>query len=339
MSADGPGSRKIPELDGLRAIAVLPVIALHFSYLQWVVGGYLGVDLFFVLSGFLITSLLLAEEAAGRVSLKAFYARRALRILPPLAATVLLALALGVATPHGAGAAMLFAANMVDNPGLMGLRHTWSLAVEEHFYLLWPPLLLALGRHRMRFLGWTILAVLCVRVVLLAMRMEVYTPTYTRADSLAVGCFAALLLARPSPPRLGAWAAPVSLAVVLACFLVIPYGDFIMRSYGFTLFAVLCAAAIVGALAHQGLMGRLLRSAPLQYVGTRSYGLYLYHMPWVYALEPYRVEGDMASMAWISAARVALTFAVAELSYRTIEAWARRYGTRFRVPRVTSLRA
>lgn len=337
MTAAGPATHKIAELDGLRAIAVLPVIALHFSYLKWVVGGYLGVDLFFVLSGFLISSLLVAEEAAGRVSLKAFYARRALRILPPLAATVLLALALGLTKPDGALAAMFFAANMVDSRVLGGLLHTWSLAVEEHFYFLWPLLFLALGRHRMRFLGWTILAVLCVRVVLLTMRMDVYTPTYTRADSLAIGCFAALALAS-APLPIGRWAAPASLITVVACFFLVPWMDFLMQSFGFTLFAILCAAVIVGAIGHQGLMGRLLRSAPLQYVGRRSYGLYLYHMPLFLALEPFRIDGDTASMAWVSVARVALTFAVAELSYRTIEAWSRAYGARFRAGRVTSPR-
>ena len=329
---------KVPELDGLRAVAVLPVIALHFSYIQWVVGGYLGVDLFFVLSGFLITSLLLAEERAGEVSLKRFYARRALRILPPLAAAALMALALGLTQPAGALAATFFAANMVDSRTLGGLMHTWSLAVEEHFYLAWPLLFLFLGPgRRMRFLGWAVLAVLCLRVVLLSMRMEVYTPTYTRVDSLAIGCAAAIAFAR-GPLPLGRWAAPASLATVVACFLFVPWMDFLMRAFGFTVFAFLCAVAIVGSLTHEGMMNRLLRLRPMQYVGQRSYGLYLYHMPVFLALEPLRVEGDAASMAWVSVLRVVTTFAVAELSWRTIEAWARSYGARFRPDRAGTLR-
>lgn len=328
---------KIPELDGLRAIAVLPVIALHFSYLKWVVGGYLGVDLFFVLSGFLITSLLIAEERAGKVSLRSFYARRALRILPPLVATILLALALDLTGVRGALATLFFASNMVESRTLGGLLHTWSLAVEEHFYVAWPLLFIVLGHRRPRFLAWTILLVLAVRIVLLSMKMDVYTPTYTRADSLAVGCLAAVLYAS-SPPRLGAWVGPAALGAVAACFLFVPWMDFLMQSFGFTLFAIACAAVIVACISREGALNRLLVWAPLQYVGQRSYGLYLYHMPVFLALEPYRVEGDAGSLFWTSVARVLATFGIAEVSYRTIEAWARGYGKRFRVPRAAAAR-
>jgi peptidoglycan/LPS O-acetylase OafA/YrhL len=322
---------KIPELDGLRALAVLPVIAFHFSYLKLVDGGYLGVDLFFVLSGFLITSLLLSEEArTGTVSLRDFYARRALRILPPLAACVLLALAtVPSTTPQGAAAAFFFAANMVDSRILGGLLHTWSIAVEEHFYLAWPLLFLALGLRRARFLGWVVLLVLAIRIAALSMKMDVYTPTYTRADSLAIGCYAALLLAR-KPPPMPAWAAPAALAGIVACFLFVPWMNFAMLSFGFTLFAMLCAVAIVALLVTRGWVNRVLAAEPLQYVGRRSYGLYLYHMPVFLALERFRVDGDPASMALVTVLRVAATFAVAEISYRSIEAWAAQYKSRFR---------
>jgi peptidoglycan/LPS O-acetylase OafA/YrhL len=321
---------KIPELDGLRALAVLPVIAFHFSYLKWVDGGYLGVDLFFVLSGFLITSLLLAEERrTGTVSLRDFYARRALRILPPLAACALLALAfVPSTTPRGALAAFFFAANMVDSRILGGLLHTWSIAVEEHFYFAWPLLFLALGARRGRFLAWTILVVLAVRIVVLSLKMDVYTPTYTRADSLAIGCYAALLLAH-RPPVFGAWVAPAALAAIAACFLLVPWMNFAMLSFGFTLFALACAVAILALLTTRGWANRVLSSPPMQYVGRRSYGLYLYHMPVFLALERFRVDEEPASMALVTVLRVAATFAVAEISYRTIEAWAARLKPRF----------
>lgn len=323
-------TQKIPELDGLRALAVLPVIAFHFSYLKLVDGGYLGVDLFFVLSGFLITSLLLAEERrAGTVSLKNFYARRALRILPPLAACSILALvAVPSTTPQGALAAFLFAANMVDSRILGGLLHTWSIAVEEHFYFAWPLLFLALGPRRERFLLWTILVVLAIRIVVLSMKMDVYTPTYTRADSLAIGCYAALLLAR-RPPSLRPWAAPAALAAIVACFLFVPWMNFAMLSFGFTLFAIVCALAILALLTTRGRANGWLSTEPMQYIGRRSYGLYLYHMPVFLALERFRVEEDPASMAIVTVLRVAATFAVAEISYRTIEAWAARMKPRF----------
>jgi peptidoglycan/LPS O-acetylase OafA/YrhL len=323
-------TQKIPELDGLRALAVLPVIAFHFTYLKWVVGGYLGVDLFFVLSGFLITSLLLAEQRrTGSVSLRNFYARRALRILPPLAACVALALAAVPSTTlQGALAAMFFAANMVDSRILGGLLHTWSIAVEEHFYFAWPLLFLWLGERRMRFLAWTILVVLALRIVVLSIKMDVYTPTYTRADSLAIGCYAALALAR-GKPAWGRWVAPVSLAAVCACFVLVPWMNFAMLSFGFTLFAVACAVVIVASVSTRSIANPILSWEPLQYIGRRSYGLYLYHMPVFLALERFRVEGDTASMLMTTVLRVAATFAIAEISYRTIEAWAARHKSRF----------
>src|SRR5258708_20126402 len=174
---------KIPELDGLRAIAILAVLVTHFTFQTVLTGGYLGVDLFFVLSGFLITSLLLSEERAGKVALGNFYARRALRILPPLFAAVAIALAVGATSVPAALAAIFFLANIVDIP-MGALVPMWSLSVEEHFYALWPLLFIALGRHRVRFAGYAILAVLATRVILLSMRVAVYDQTYPRAHSL-----------------------------------------------------------------------------------------------------------------------------------------------------------
>lgn len=324
-------TQKIPELDGLRALAVLPVIAFHFTYLKFVVGGYLGVDLFFVLSGFLITSLLLSEESrTGTVSLRDFYARRALRILPPLFACILLALAtVPTTTLAGALAAGFFASNMVDSRLLGGLLHTWSISVEEHFYFAWPLLFLALRGKRTRFLAWTILVVLAVRVVLVSMKMDVYTATYTRADSLAVGCYAALMMAAKGKPRWGAWVAPAALAAVTLLLLFTPWMYFPMLSFGFTFYAMLCAVLIVAAISSRGVASRILSAAPLQYVGRRSYGLYLYHMPVFLAFERYRTDEEPATLAMFTVLRVAATFAIAEISWRTIEAWAARYKSRF----------
>ena len=324
-------TQKIPELDGLRAIAILAVLVTHFSHQQVLVGGYLGVDLFFVLSGFLITSLLLSEERGGGVGLGNFYARRALRILPPLVASAVLALALGTISMEAALAALFFVANIVDVP-MGAFVPMWSLSVEEHFYLLWPFLFIALGKHRPRFVAYAILAIVATRIVLLSMKIGVYEQTYARADSLLIGCGTALLLAQ-RPPKIAAWVAPATFAAVLATFALMPWRSFPMMSFGFTILAFVCAALIVSVLAHETFVNRLLRWPPMQYVGRRSYGLYVYHAPIFIAIQRLRVEGDAANVVWTTAAAVFATFAVAEISYRTIEAWARAWSARFRAKR------
>jgi peptidoglycan/LPS O-acetylase OafA/YrhL len=208
----------------------------------------------------------------------------------------------------------------------------WSLSVEEHFYLLWPFLFIALGRHRMRFVGYAILAVLATRVILLSMRIGVYEQTYARADSLLVGCAAAMMFAYLSP-RLGRWVAPATLAAVFVTFAFMPWMTFTMMSFGFTILAIVCAALIVAVLSGETFVNRLLRWAPMQYVGRRSYGLYVYHAPLFIAFQRLGIEGDAWSLAVMSAAAALATFGVAEVSYRTIEAWARGLASRFRAER------
>ena len=323
--------QKIAELDGLRAVAILAVMVTHLSRQKVLVGGYLGVDLFFVLSGFLITSLLLSEERAGGVALGNFYARRALRILPPLLASAALALVLGTISIPAALAAIFFVANIVDIP-LGAFVPMWSLSVEEHFYLLWPFLFIALGRHRPRFVAYAILAVLVTRVILLSMKIGVYEQTYARADSLLVGCGAALMMSL-RPPVMGRWVPPVTFAAVLATFAFMPWRSFPMMSFGFTVLAFVCAALIVGMLAHETFVNRWMRWAPMQYVGRRSYGLYVYHAPIFIALQRLAVDGDAWSLAWTTVASAIASFAVAEISYRTLEAWARGWSARFRAKR------
>ncbi len=321
----------IPELDGLRAIAILAVLVTHFSHQRVLIGGYLGVDLFFVLSGFLITSLLISEERAGGVALGNFYARRALRILPPLFGSVAIALVLGFASVPAALAAIFFAANIVDIP-MGALVPMWSLSVEEHFYALWPLLFILLGGHRPRFVAYAILAVVATRVILLSMKIGIYEQTYARADSLLIGCGAALLFAK-SPPQLGKWVAPGTLAAVFATFALMPWRSFEMMSFGFTILAFVCAGLIVGVLTNQTFVNRMLRWEAMQYVGKRSYGLYVYHAPLFVAFQELKFKGVVESGAVATGAGVVATFAVAELSYRTIEAWSRRWSARFRAQR------
>ncbi|WP_390623697.1 acyltransferase family protein [Telmatocola sphagniphila] len=146
----------IPALDGLRAVAACLVLIHHGSYGR-LPGGWIGVDLFFALSGYLITGILAAElSRTGRIRFGRFYIRRVLRLLPALIATVLLAGLLWPITPfksptpswlEAAAAALFYVANLVPAESLGSLSHCWSLAIEEHFYLLWPPILAVAWRH------------------------------------------------------------------------------------------------------------------------------------------------------------------------------------------------
>lgn len=301
--------KRIPELDGLRAVAILAVLTFHMGLND---GGFLGVDLFLVLSGFLITSILVTEqEATGSVNMRRFYARRARRILPPLIATIVIARAFAsplVEIP--ALPTLFFYANYIP-PWVLGtLAHTWSLSVEEQFYLAWPLLLLVLGRRRVAFLFAVIFAALIARVVLLDSGMpalDVFRNTLARADSLALGCLAAIAHRQhiALPP------AKVAATGFAGIVFVVIIGTFEPRIYGLwlTAFSAICALTLLAVLAlpKSSLLARVLASKTMTYVGSRSYGLYLYHVP-VFAVARDPLLG------------LGLTFVVAEISYRTIEA-------------------
>ena len=282
-----------PALDGLRAIAVVAVVAYH---LGWIRGGFLGVDLFFVLSGFLITSLLVGErERSGRVDLAAFWARRARRLLPAL--LLLLAVLLVVArasTPRAdVFATLSYVANwqhiwadasyfdLYREPS--PLRHAWSLGVEEQFYLVWP-LLVAVAY---RIGGRRALAIACVAgiatsVLLMARWFDpddpsrVYYGTDTRAHLLLVGAVLALLPLRRWSQRLGLLAL---VSCVVAMFAVPDDLPALYRG-GMVLNAV-PIAVVLGAVVSRpdARLARALGVAPLRSLGRVSYGVYLWSWP------------------------------------------------------------
>src|SRR5262245_21094061 len=199
-----------PELDGLRAVAVMSVLLMHGGMpgFHW---GYIGVDLFFVLSGYLITSILLREQLrTGQISLLSFYQRRALRLFPALAVLciVFLAYAFFVLRDPTQGlreivVVALYLSNWTRAAGLNfpeWLGHTWSLAIEEQFYLLWPLVLLAISAARrpiplLLAVAGAIVAVSCWRLTLVmhgASTDRLYNGTDTRADALLMGVALAL---------------------------------------------------------------------------------------------------------------------------------------------------
>jgi peptidoglycan/LPS O-acetylase OafA/YrhL len=333
-------------LDGLRGVAILLVLAFHFRLIP---GGWLGVDIFFVLSGFLITTLLAEEwQRRGSISLKHFYLRRALRLLPAFLTLLMCYLLISLLFPPAAGMGarlreVLVAACYVANwPGLHQtnmpvLGHTWSLSVEEQFYLLWPLLfflMLRLGLSRRRILtlvGAGIIVSAALRIVLYRMYpvmgpekaaniMRLYMGLDTRADALLVGCLTGLLATwgmLPRSRRFLFWGSLTTLgAALLLGYLALTRSMEHSQFYHglFTAVAFMAACNIARLLAGPlPLVSPALECRPLIGIGRISYGLYLFHIP-VLALLPL----DLAYPVFLFMALVG-TFACAGLCYFLIE--------------------
>lgn len=360
-----PASAHLRGLDGLRAVAVLAVMAYHLVPSS-LVGGFVGVDVFFVISGFLITGLMLRErDATGRISLPRFWARRARRLLPALAIVVLACTAVaafvGGDVLVGIGAQLLGAATFSSNwlflaegasyfdattPELF--RNLWSLAVEEQFYLLWPLLMLVLLRMPRRVRAGVALGLAVASATAMVLLSgddgtRVYYGTDTHAFGLAVGAALAFVVqdrflasAHPSPAarRWLPLAAAVALAGVLAIAALMPEQSPFTTRGGLVLVAVLTGVVILGATQPGSWLGAALDVPPLRWVGERSYGLYLWHWPVVVLLTAAFPTADAWWMPPLAAAL--LTFAAATLSYRYVETPIRRHGFRTALRRLVA---
>jgi peptidoglycan/LPS O-acetylase OafA/YrhL len=335
---------RLPSLDGMRACSILLVLIGHFTagteghstwrtiVLQLIGNADLGVTVFFVISGFLITWLLLQEETRrGRIDLFAFYRRRAYRIWPAyftLLAVVAALAAKGLITTTRDDllAAAFFVWNYVGGSGdNWTLGHTWSLAVEEQFYLLWPACLLLVTRGvtRRRLAVAIIVASPVIRLATYllfpSLRGRIPVMLHTRADSLMFGCLLALLLAEPAGRAFvervvarGAHRVALPLMLIVTPILASYFRGAYMILAGRTLegAAIACVIAWV-VLRPDTLVGRALNSRTLIHLGVLSYSLYLWQQLFAHGIP------GMPGVPTI--VRLLILVAVAEASYRWIE--------------------
>lgn len=355
-NVDSRGFGYLPGLDGIRALAVLGVLLYHADY-DWIPGGFLGVDVFFVLSGFLITSLIFEElQRKGHVDFRRFYLGRARRLLPAL---LLMLFVVGVAVAiwyrdaaYQFGRDALASAFYVNNwwyihadlsyfeatgrPPL--LTHLWSLAVEEQFYLVWPVVVVVLStRLRRRMVGLVaLLLALASTAWMIVTAVQNGMPEYadpSRAyfgtDSHAMGLLIGAALASAwRPDRMtgnltgGArglltGVGLAALAGVLWFFLTVDEYTPWLYRGGFLALAVI-VAALIALASHPGLaLGKAMGTQPLRYLGQRSYGLYLWHWPIFMVTRP-ELDIPLDGIALI-ALRLGLTVGIAELSFRYVE--------------------
>ncbi len=315
-----------PALDGLRGVAVLMVVLCHLLNMYTdndaTPMGAAGVMVFFSLSGFLITALLLEEHTRdGRVSLAGFYLRRARRLLPALVVFLAVVGSLFGVSPAAFGSVMFYVANWASLMGveLGGVDRTWSLAVEEQFYLVWPVALLVSLRWR-RGLLWLcavgIVGSCALRLVLWdggAGAVRIYRGSDTEAFALLVGCLLAVMLHRGYlRPARGSWPATVSLGAVLALAMMsaTDWNSSILVPLVVPLGAVVAIWGVRGDAP-----SRWLESVWLRYVGRRSYALYLWHS---FAM---LMAIAMFGRSWVAVVvGLALSMLIAEWSWRLVEA-------------------
>ena len=355
------GIQYIPAIDGLRAIAVMAVIFYHLGF-DWIPGGFLGVDLFFVISGYVITRLLLDSiERSGGLDLRAFYLARLRRLLPALIfMLVTTAIAVGIWAPDTIKRFLIdtpFALTGSMNWWLVGrhldyfeaigrpslLQHTWSLAVEAQFYLIWPLILLLIlkffGKKRISIVSLAIAAISGITLMLVSFSLDASSAqsvshVYFGTDTHSIGLFLGAALAVSWIPQ--NFKSEVSRKAqdfidgigvfgflgILSTFLLIDETNPALYKIAFPLAGIFAAAIITSIVHPASRFAPILQNRVLLWIGERSYAIYLWH--WV-IFQVTRPEVDLAGATWaMTLLRILIVFALADISLRFVELPVRR---------------
>jgi len=328
-----------PEIDGLRAVAVLPVILFHAG-MPYFSGGFIGVDIFFVISGFLITTIIARDIEAGQFSVVGFYERRARRILPALFVMMLVCLpfawlwmlpnalkdfsqSLMATVAYGSNILFYIETGYFDlTSAQKPLLHTWSLSVEEQFYLVFPLLLIGILRFGRRQ-AVALLVLLALASFACAQWLLSHDPEagfymiFSRAWELvlgATGAFAAMGQRRSTPVGYGDVLALIGLLAIVASMAFFPAAA---RTPGLSVLPCVLGTVLVLVYARQGsIAGRLLSARPLVWVGLISYSAYLWHQPLLAFLH---VRSLNEPAVVVSVAVALLSLPIAALSWRFVE--------------------